>query len=237
MRGWLFSILCLWPGLPHAADKVLRVGFHYSAPWAYASEEGHLQGIDYDIVSRIFERAGYQVEAELYSYERLIQKFADKQLDFATPVAVAVVGAHITQPYFAILDVAIVPASSRLQLNHIGDLKGLDVVAYQKATEVLGPEYASIVSGTGYLEMADRDRQFDLLFNHKVQVMVGDEKVLRHYSKRRYGENAIKVFSIFPFKQYPGAAWDKKVAEDFNQGLAKMRASGEYQQLLNMDRP
>ncbi|MDF2178110.1 transporter substrate-binding domain-containing protein [Aliiglaciecola sp. CAU 1673] len=237
MRWSYLPFLCLLVAQAHAAGKVLHVGFHYSAPWAYAGEGGRLQGIDYDIVSRIFEHAGYQIKAEIYSHERLIQKFSDKELDFASPVAVPIAGAYLTVPYFAILDVAVAPANSYVRLDELADLKGLDVVAYQKATEVLGAEYVGIVSGAGYLEMAERDRQFDLLFNHKVQVMVGDEKVLRYYASKRYGEGAIKVFRIFPFKNYPAAAWDKQVVEDFNQGLAKMQASGEYQQLLDMDRP
>ncbi|GAB3023254.1 substrate-binding periplasmic protein [Bowmanella dokdonensis] len=228
----LFTSVCL-----ANADRPLRIGLHYSAPWAYADEAGQLTGIDYQMVTRIFEQAGYQVRVEVFSHERLVQKFHDKELDYASPMAFEVPGAYPTMPYMPIQDVAVSRRSARFKLDDLQDLQGKAVVAYQKASDVLGPIFASLVEDGGYLEMADRAQQFTLLFNDRVDLVVGDRKVLEYFSEKHYGAGRLRIHPIFPTVTYPGATWDKRLTDLFNQGLRQLKESGEYQQLLEKDWP
>lgn len=207
------------------AQQPIRIGLHYSAPWAYVQDNGELTGIDYEIVREIFTQAGYEITTEVYAHERLVQKFIDKELDFASPMAVKIDGPYYTVPYLPFHDVAVTRADNPLELNTPEDLRGKAIVAYQKAREIIGPEYAEIVASTPYLEMADRERQFDLLFNNKVDVIVGDRYVLEFISRQQFGEKAIRIHKIFTQVTYPAASWEPGLVKVFNEGIAKMRES------------
>lgn len=237
MKRLIFVILLLAvkavagePGAP------VKVGLHYSVPWAYADAEGRLQGIDYGIVRHVFDQLGVEVDIELFAYERLIQKFRDKELDYVSPMAFAVTGAHQTQDYLDIQDVAVTRAKAAIVLEQMTDLQGKAVVAYQKASEVLGADFKSALKDTAYMEMADRERQLDLLINNKVDVVVGDRRVLEYFSRKNFGEGKIAVHDIFPQTSYPGAFWDTDLADSFNRILKQMREAGQLQEYYSSPR-
>ncbi|ALS98176.1 substrate-binding periplasmic protein [Lacimicrobium alkaliphilum] len=237
MRLIVFVILLLAGNAVAGEPPVpVKVGLHYSAPWAYADADGKLQGIDYDIVRHVFEQLGVEVEIELFAYERLIQKFRDKELDYVSPMAFEIKGAHQTRDYLDIQDVAVTRAGDGIVLQKMADLRGKAVVAYQKASEVLGADFKSALQETAYMEMADRERQLDLLINSKVDVVVGDRRVLEYFSHKNYGEGKITVHSIFPPTSYPGAFWDAELTHSFNRVLHKMREAGQLQKYHSSSR-
>jgi polar amino acid transport system substrate-binding protein len=237
MSLFLFVILLLTGNaVAGEPDAPVRVGLHYSAPWAYADAEGRLQGIDYDIVRHVFDQLGVEVDIELFAYERLIQKFRNKELDYVSPMAFVVKGAHQTLNYLDIQDVAVTRAKAAIVLEQMTDLRGRAVVAYQKASEVLGEDFRSALQDTAYLEMADRERQLDLLSNNKVDVVVGDRRVLEYFSRKNYGEGKIAVHDIFPQTSYPGAFWDAELTRSFNRVLKQMREAGQLQKYYSSPR-
>lgn len=222
----LLTLLCT---LVQAAP--IKVGLHDSAPWAYRNALGELTGIDYEIVKAILEREGIEAEFELYSYSRLLKLFSEKKLDIASPVAVPFPGALYSQPYFTVLDVVINKSSKAVEMKSMQDLKGKTIVAYQQASEVLGPDFAAIIKKAHYLEEADREKQFELLMNDRVQLMVGDEKVLSYYAQKNYGKGSIQIHRIFPSVDYPAAFWNPKLQAKFNAGLLHLADSGSLQQI------
>ncbi|GGD64011.1 substrate-binding periplasmic protein [Lacimicrobium alkaliphilum] len=226
MRLFVIIIALIVLNAANVQAETVRVGLHYSAPWAYANDEGELRGIDYDIVRHIFNELGFEVDIELFAYERLVQKFRDKELDYISPMAFELPGAHLTEDYLEIQDVAVTSVKTAIKLEKIEDLEGKAVVAYQKATEVLGQEFAAAVAKGAYMEMADRERQLDLLKHLKVDVVVGDRSVLEYFSTKNYGEGSIEVHEIFPHTNYPGVFWDAELAKAFNEILIKMRKTG-----------
>ncbi|WP_188698908.1 substrate-binding periplasmic protein [Bowmanella pacifica] len=237
MRIGLILILCCWGCSLAAAERVVRVGLNFSAPWAYADEQGSLQGIDHDIVYQALSAAGYQVQIELFSHERMLQKFKQRELDFASPIAFDIPGAHKSLPYMEIQDVAASLSSAGLAIEQLDDLSDKRVVAYQKAIDVLGQPFANVLESQNYLEMVDRDRQFDLLFSGKVDVVVGDRLVLEYYSRKMYGEGKIRIHPIFASQVYPAAAWDPEIIKAFNQHLMRMQARGDIKLLMHSPRP
>lgn len=200
MRLFIFVILLLLMtgnAVANEPDAPLKVGLHYSAPWAYADSEGRLQGIDYDIVRHIFTELGVEVDIELFAYERLVRKFRDKELDYISPMAFELPGSYLTHAYLQIQDVAVTSVKSDFNINTLNDLKGKSVVAYQKASEVLGADFVNVLAQDAYMEMADRERQLDLLKHQKVDVVVGDRKVLEYFSLKNYGDNQLKIHNVF----------------------------------------
>ncbi|MBU1620743.1 MAG: transporter substrate-binding domain-containing protein [Gammaproteobacteria bacterium] len=222
----LLSLLC---ALVQAAP--LKVGLHDSAPWAYRNAQGEITGLDYEIIKTILQREGIEAEFELYSYSRLLKLFSEKKLDMASPVAVPYPGAFYSQPYFTVLDVVVTKSSSPLSINSLKDLEGKTIVAYQQASEVLGPDFAATVKKAHYLEEADRVQQFELLMNDRVQLMIGDAKVLAYYATKHYGAKSIKSHQILPSVDYPAAFWNRGLQAKFNAGLLHLTESGEFDQI------
>lgn len=225
-------LLLLLSSLPVCAAKPLRIGLHLSAPWSYYDQHGELTGIEYQLVSRIFSRAGYEVSYELHSYSRLLKQFSDKKLDCASPVAVQIDGAYYTAAYLPFQDVAVSLASRELQLTSISQLSTLRIVAYQQAQQVLGEQFQQAVAQASYVEMAERERQLELLFNHRVDVVIGERRVLQYLAAQQAPQQAIQLHPLFAEQGYPAACWMPELTAAFNAGLQQMASSGELEQIL-----
>lgn len=217
--------------------KPIVVGLHDSAPWAYRNALGEITGLDYEIVKAVLQQQGIEAKFELYSYSRLLKLFSEKKLDMASPVAVPYPGAFYSQPYFTVLDVVVSKSDNPLSITKLQDLEGKTIVAYQQANQVLGPDFAATVKKAHYLEEANRVKQFELLMNNRVQLMVGDADVLTYYANKHYGKGSIKVHQIFPAVDYPAAFWSAELQTKFNSGLMQLSESGELQKIHDKQWP
>lgn len=212
----------------------IRMGLHLSAPWSFYNAQGALDGIEYQLVSRIFSRAGYQVEYELHNYSRLIKQFSEKKLDCASPVAVPVEGAHFSQPYLPFQDVAISLRQAGVLLNNLDDLAGKRIVAYQQAQQVLGPDFIRATAKANYMELAQRDLQLELLFSARVDVVIGEKRVLHYLAHEVAPQRELTTHYIFAEHAYPAACWREDLTATFNAGLAKLEQSGELAEILQL---
>ena len=224
-----FTVLCTFSG---NAATALRFGLHYSAPWSFLNDAGELDGIEYQIVSRIFKQAGINVEYELHGYSRLLKQFSDKKLDCASPVAVDVQGAHYTEPYLPFEDVAISLQRAQLSINSINDLRGKRIVAYQQAQNVLGEHFREAVAASNYIELAERELQLELLFSNRVDVVVGERRISQYLAAKLAPEMLINTHHLFGEKYYPAACWRPEFTSLFNQGLTQLRQNGELADIL-----
>ena len=223
----------LWLGITFAsANEPLRVGLHLSAPWSFFNAEGERDGIEYQLVSRILQRADLTVVYEFHSYNRLLKQFADGKLDCASPVAIAIEGASYTQPYLPFQDIAVSLAEQALVLDNLTQLAGLRIVAYQQARQVLGPAFSQAVADASYMEIAERELQLELLFNQRVDVVIGERRVLQYLAAQLSPQRKLKLHPLFAQKQYPAACWQPDITAILDKGLQQMKDSGELQQVL-----
>ncbi len=225
------SLVCL-----AAQAAAVKVGLHDSAPWAFRNAQGEITGVDYEIIKAILQREGIDAEFELYGYNRLLKMFSERKLDIASPVAVPYPGAFYSQPYFSLLDVVVNKSTKPMTIRSMKDLTGKTIVAYQQASEVLGPDFSAIVKTAHYLEEADRTKQFELLMNDRVQLMIGDMKVLNYYADKNYGHGTLQIHKIFPSVDYPAAFWSAELQAKFNTGLLHLKESGEFQRIHDQPR-
>lgn len=223
----------LWLAIAFAATaEPLRVGMHLSAPWSFFNTKGERDGIEYQLLSRIFQRAGIAVDYEFHSYSRLLKQFADGKLDCASPVAIAIEGASYTQPYLPFQDVAVSLAERGLVLDNLLQLAGLRIVAYQQARQVLGPEFSQAVAQANYIEIAKRELQLELLFNQRVDLVIGERRVLQYLAAELSPQHTLKLHSLFAQQTYPAACWQPDITAILDKGLQQMADSGELQQVL-----
>jgi polar amino acid transport system substrate-binding protein len=231
-RIWLLVLVMLSGVVPVKASEVIRIGLHLSAPWSFYNQAGELDGIEYQLVSRIFNRAGYQVEYELHSYSRLLKQFGDHKLDCASPVAVPVEGASYTKAYLPFQDVAISLRDAKLAIETLDDLAGKRIVAYQQAEHVLGADFSAVVAKANYIELAERELQLELLFSDRVDVVVGEQRVLHYLAEKVAPQLTLTTHNLFTEKSYPAACWQTSLVDVFNQGLLQLDQNGELAQLL-----
>ena len=237
MSRWRYFVMLfmLLPAMVLQAQP-LRVGLHLSAPWSFYNAEGEPEGTEYRLVSRIFAEAGYQVQYEFHSYSRLLKQFSDKKLDCASPVAIAVDGASYTQAYLPFQDVAISLQDAALKVEKLQDLADKRIAAYQQAHQVLGADFAQAVSTAGYLELAERKLQLELLLSERVQLVIGERRVLLHLATELAPHIKLTVHPLFAAQSYPAACWQPEHAEAFNRGLAQLAQSGELAEMLRDDK-
>lgn len=233
----LMMLLMLLPLPLLQAAEPLRVGLHLSAPWSFYNAQGEPDGYEYRLVSRVFAEAGYQVQYEFHSYSRLLKQFSDKKLDCASPVAIPVEGASYTQPYLPFQDVAISRQDAGLTVNSLHDLRDKLIAAYQQAQQVLGEEFAQAVSSAGYLELAERKLQLELLFNDRVQLVVGEQRVLLYLAAKLAPHIGLTIHPIFDAKSYPAACWQPEHTAAFNRGLAQLAQNGGLTDILQWHEP
>lgn len=230
-----FRFVCmvmLFCSLPLQAAKPIRIGLHLSAPWSFYNAAGELDGIEYQLVSRIFSRAGYRVEYELYGYSRLLKQFSSKKLDCASPVAIAVEGAFYTEPYLPFQDVAISLSQAGLKINSLSDLRDKSIVAYQQAQQVLGHDFSAALVNSRYLELAERELQLELLFKQRVDLVIGERRVLHYLAHKVNPQIKLATHYLFAEKTYPAACWQADLAAIFNSGLRQLQQNGELAELL-----
>ncbi|MEO3677641.1 transporter substrate-binding domain-containing protein [Rheinheimera sp. FR7-31] len=215
-----------------AEAEPLRVGLHLSAPWSFYNADGELDGIEYQLLSRIFRRAGLNVEYELHSYSRLLKQFSDKKLDCASPVAVEVAGASYSQDFLPFQDVAVSLQARHVEVDTLAQLADKRIVAYQQAQQVLGPEFSRAISNASYLELAERELQLELLFSDRVDLVIGERRVLQYLAAMLAPQHLLTTHYLFAEKAYPAACWQPALRDVINQGLLQLQQSGEYQHII-----
>lgn len=221
-----------------SADDVV-FGVRPVAPYVVAGPGGQFSGLEYEILAAALEVRGHRVRPTPMPLARLLQSFRTGLLPAAAPVlARHNTGGILSAPYLTYKNIALALASSKLHLPTVGALKGLSIAAFQTAKNVLGPEFTAAVEGNrDYVEEAQQITQIRLLFSGRVEVIVGDSRILHQLI--RSPEAAIDTsqptveYDLFAPTPYSAAFWDPGLAQDFDLGLATLQATGAYQKILD----
>ncbi len=228
--GLLFLIIV--SHFSYAKQQPLQVAVNIGQPWAFYETDKGATGIDVEIIRRALTRMNYQAEFYVLTYKRLIKDFNDGKYDIASPAAFDAKNGYFRLPYLPFMDVAITSANSPLEITSIEQLENKRIVAYQHATSVLGPIFKTAVANASYIEMADRKVQLKLLAFDRSDVVIGERRLLEYINQRYYPDHPIKVHAIFPPKSYGAVFKDQQLQQQFDNEINKMRADGEYQEIL-----
>ena len=137
-------------------------------------------------------------------------------------------------------DYAISLKKNNLTIKNLADLKGKTVVAYQGATQFIGPEYAAAVKGNAdYQENSSSKRVVQMVYANGVQVAIFDINIFKYIAGTLKGEvdtsQEVTYHKILPgvqIKTNNAVFLDKQVRDDFNAGLAQLKKNGRYQQII-----
>lgn len=232
--GWLWLVVIA----PLSAEEVV-FGFRPVAPYVVPGNDGTLSGIEYEIIAAALAVTGHTPQPVSMPLARLIQSFKAGALEAAAPVlALHNTGGVLSTPYLTYRNVALALESSGLKLRSVADLKGLSIAAFQTARTVLGAAFAAAVEANpGYTEEAQQVTQVRLLLSGRVDVIVGDSRILNQLLRSSDvgmdpGKKIIE-YDLFAPTDYSVAFWDPGLAGQFNDGLAKIHANGTYRKIVD----
>ncbi|MFY8092723.1 MAG: substrate-binding periplasmic protein [Niveispirillum sp.] len=234
------ALLILLPSL--AAAETVRFGLREAPPLVQTMPDGQLRGLEFELLTAIFAAADLQIDPYLGSNARLALAAGEGAVEgFAPVVGMPPDGLYLTDSYITYHNVAVTLATRGIRLERPGDLRGLRVLAFQRAGKVLGPEFAdAILDAADYREEPVQALQAKGLLYGRYDVLIGESRVLMYninqvLTAAGEGGRGLPVVEhrLFAPNHYRAGFRDPVLVARFNQGLSRIRADGSYQAILN----
>jgi polar amino acid transport system substrate-binding protein len=233
MSRLLHALALFWLlSLPVVADP-FRIGFGTNKPpYVFETER---TGLEYDIVQAALRSAGYEMQPYFAPMERLHMMLGRGEIDcIATTNELSGVAAYYSDVYIYYHNAVAALASRNLQIHTLTDLRQYSVSAFQRARFLLGPEYAAVVNNhPNYREEAQQVTRNRLLYSGRIDVIVGDPKVVRYFNRDVLDvvdiTQPLTWYPLFPPTGYKVGFRFQIQRDEFNLGLAAIRRSGEYE--------
>jgi len=226
----------------HAAAAEVRVIFGMTIP-PYVIKDSN-SGYELEIFREALAYKGHTLKPTYASFLAVKKMLQDKAADAAqrgAPDMTEAEGFHYaSEPTAVYEDYAITVKKNNLAINSVADLKGKSIVAYQGATNFIGPDYTAVVKGNpNYQENGSSKRVVQMLYAGGVQVAVFDINIFKYYADLVKGETdtsaELTYHKIFPpsaIKTNNAVFLDKQIRDDFNAGLANLKKTGRYKQIV-----
>lgn len=225
------------------ADDVVRVGFKEGkAPFVIASSPyseadydlDRPLGIEIEIFKEALAQAGMKIEPLYMNYKRMASQIAAGKIDAGATLQPGQEGVFYAEGYLRLEDHAVYQAGKGLEIKSFADMKGLRVVSFQNATKFLGDEYRAAVGTFGsYREIADQEKQVQMLSAGRADVIVLDISIFRYFEKRHAKPGqAFESAALFGEPWYFAAGFKAEALRDaFAKGLQALKDSGRYEEI------
>lgn len=232
MKGWTLALLLI---ACNCMAEDFRVGFGtHKPPYVFERED---RGLEFDVVVAAARAAGLTVKPYYSPMERLHRSFKLGELDAMTTTNPHGGAAPFySQPYVHYQNVAMSLASRGYRLERISDLQHYSVRAFQRARHLLGDEFRHMAQANPrYHEEAQQVARNRLLYSGRVDVVIGDRRILQYFNREVYAQvdvaQPVVEHHLFPATPYHLGLHDASLRDRFDQGLAAIRASGEYAEI------
>lgn len=218
--------------------KDIALGLRFAPP--YVIQNGPtVTGVEYDIIAAALAERGHRVVPKLYPFARLVLTFNQNEaIDAAAPVNAALpVKGTLTAPYITYTNVGISLVNGHVRADHMADLGTLNIVAFQNARTLLGPAFADVIAyNPNYREEANQQNQIRVLFNARADLIIGEQRILHYFIAHPEADidatPPVREHRLFTPIDYSVVFRDPALAQDFNDGLAAIKASGAYDAIL-----
>lgn len=214
----------------------LRVGLGLTKP-PYVLESGK-EGLEVEIAEQALAAVGYKMVGLQFPPARGLAMQRTGQLDVLLTVDEGIGGSdYFSEPYIVYQNVAISLAARNLQIKRIEDLANHSVAAFQNAEVILGERFKTLVlNHTNYKEYPQQIIQNNLLYTHRVDVVVGDRRIFRYFSTQLDPKvdvsQPITMHAIFPPNPRKAVFKDSVIRDRFNLGLKTIQSNGVYDAIL-----
>ncbi len=229
----LVMLLCTLQHTAAAAKPILQVGIGYSDQ-LHPSSKGSSYTFEVLFTYRLLTELGYEVQFVTAPYARLTELLQQQKLHVATRQSgLATEGLFYSSPYTSFDNQVFALKSSQAQLSNISALKLYNIVAFQNASKVLGPEFASVSQqAKSYQELLDHTQAIQMLLKKRCDLLVMDKNTFyRRLAELKQSQTPIVSFAILPKVQYRLGFYQPHLQQQAERLLMQWQASGQLDQL------
>ena len=228
-------LVLLGMSLGAAADN-LKVAVGLALP-PYVIQEDN-SGMELDIVREALKLSGHTVEPVYLPFARVSKSLEDKKVDAALTVTEAsgIANVHYSEPHITYQNVAVSLAKNSFAIQSVDDLGSHSVIAFQNAVKYLGDTFANMAkTNKRYSEKAKQSNQITMLFGGRVETVVMDINIFKYFraSETKLDTSSdVNIHEIFPPTHYKVGFLKAAYRDQFNEGLATLKSSGKYDEII-----
>lgn len=237
MFGLCMAVVFSEPLTANAAQKTYVIDTDVTfPPFVYANEENKYVGIDMDLIRAIAKEEGFKVEIKPVGFNAAIQSVSSGQADGM------IAGMTITEerkqkfdfsdPYYS--SGIVMAAKPGTGIKSLKDLKGKKVAV---KTGTSGADYANSIKdkyGFSVVTFDDSDSVYNDVKNENSAACFDDSAVLEYGAKTGLGlEVVTKPTNTGDYGFAVKKGTNQELLAKFNAGLKKLKASGEYDKIIN----
>ena len=195
------------------------------------------RGIELDIVREALAMKGYRVKTKYVPFARRILEIEQGEVDGVLTVNEnSDLDVHLSDEHIVCENVAVSLKKKGFNIEKVGDLKDKSILTFQNAKKYLGKEFvAAAESSPDYREISKQELQINLLYGDRVDMIVLDKRIFYYHRKNNKMVDTtqpIDIWYIFEEVPFRVGFVDKKVRDDFNDGLKRLRESGRYEEII-----
>ena len=228
----LLSFTCAFfsPSLFAEGQLVIAVGL---AKPPYVIQEND-SGFELELVRNLFDKMEKTTQFVYTQFGHSVKMLAVNEVDavMTTNSRVFHDTSLLSDVYITYQNVAISLKKNNLTIEKIADLSRYTIASFQKADKVLGEAFSDAVNQSPlFMKVAEQSRQPSLLLKERIEVLIMDINIFKHFAKELGIKDINERFSfheVFPESHYRIAFKDKKNVALFNQVLAEFKQSNDY---------
>jgi len=212
----------------------------------YTLSQQYVRGIEYDLAKRVLNLSGIDTNSIIKLPVNQLSSALDnnRDLDMVITVKKQHDNYFYSDDFTTFNNVAISRLEDKLAIFNINDLVGLNIMAFDSASDHLGPEFAALFgeknrpltySEGNNLDFSYQQPQIEAIIAGAADVIILDLNIFKWYIKQT-GYHAIDQFNvhtIFPeTNKFQIAFRDKPLRDVFNFNLNKLKINGQFDYVI-----
>ncbi len=225
--------------------KELNIAFNFERP-PFMFDKTSSKGIEADLITEILWDQGYTVNiSQMFtqSPNEHLEKalFQRNNYDGISAVVSEKDNSLFYSDHFIEFEnYAITRAEDNLTINSVHDLETLNVIAWKGAYDDLGETFLRLfnpidgIVKENFTASASQTKDIKDFLSGKGDTLVIDQTIFKWFKVAHVNEQTFVYHKIFPqITSFPVAFKSEKVRDDFNAGLAKIKDSGRYNEIVS----
>ena len=228
-------ISCLLAATAARADTVtVAVGLALP-PYVLADND---RGAELDVVREALAVKGHELKPVYVPFREVVPMVVGGKVDASMTLNEDSGAASLfySDVHMIYQNVAVGLSEREITVESIADLGRYWVLGFQDAAKYLGDEFAHMSENNPrYGETSRQKSQVSMLFKERVDLVVSDKNIFNWYRRQQERVNVkrpVTQFALFPPTYYKVAFNHENLRDDFNAGLAELKKTGRYDQIL-----
>jgi polar amino acid transport system substrate-binding protein len=229
----LLLVFCCTLSLAVSAEEVVMAFGEKIAPFCFPESDS---GIELEVIGEALAFKGHTLRPRYYPLARVPLEFKMAHVDAAmTDLGFGAQGGYFGDPAVLYDNVFITLKQRGLTISTPEDLKNLVVVSFPGGLKRYPQWLTAVDQAHNYFEQNNQELQVAGLNKGRFDVVLSDKNIY-HYFELLLNRN--KLFKAKPVEMHAFAKVDpndyrpvfrsEKIRDDFNLGLAQLKASGRY---------